>query len=57
MYVQGGERKQTGIKNITANPFVTVQAGRKIYAAKARRVRDIDETTKITQVMFETGGD
>jgi deazaflavin-dependent oxidoreductase (nitroreductase family) len=65
-YVSAGDKeyvcsgwgaKTDWYKNITANPFVTVQAGRKVYAAKARRVRDIDETTKIAQEMFETGGD
>jgi deazaflavin-dependent oxidoreductase (nitroreductase family) len=44
-------------KNIAVNPQVTVQVGRKIYAAKARRVQDIDEFTTITRELFETGGD
>ena len=57
-YVSSGWGAKTDwYKNITANPFVTVQAGRKVTAAKARRVRDIDEFTKITHEMLVTGGD
>ena len=44
-------------KNITANPLVSVQAGRKTYTAKARRVRDFDEITQVTRKMFFSGGD
>ena len=44
-------------KNITANPSVTVQAGRKTYTANARRVQDLDEFTQVIREMFATGGD
>ena len=44
-------------KNILTDPHVTVQVGRRIYGAKARRVQEIDEYTQIAQEMFETGGD
>jgi deazaflavin-dependent oxidoreductase (nitroreductase family) len=65
-YVSAGEKeyvcsgwgaKTDWYKNIVVNPQVTVQVGRKIYGAKARRVQDIDEYTRIAQEMFETGGD
>ena len=44
-------------KNILADPHVTVQVGNRMYGAKARRVQDPSEYTRIAQQMFETGGD
>src|SRR4030067_1944370 len=44
-------------KNILSKPHVTVQVGHRIYGAKARRVQDNNEYTRIAQEMFETGGD
>ena len=44
-------------KNILADPHVTVQVGHRIYGAKARRVQDNSEFTRIAQEIFETGGD
>jgi len=65
-YVLAGEREYVSsgwgartdwYKNILANPHVTVQVGGSVYSARARRVQDIGETTKIAQEMFATGGD
>jgi deazaflavin-dependent oxidoreductase (nitroreductase family) len=53
----GWGAKSDWYKNIVVTPSVTVQTGRKVYAAKARRVEDIDEYTHIVGEMFETGGD
>ena len=44
-------------KNILANPAVTIQARGKVYAARARRVGDLDEYTRIIAEMLDTGGD
>jgi deazaflavin-dependent oxidoreductase (nitroreductase family) len=44
-------------KNIVADPHVTVQVGGRVYSARARRVQDVGELTKIAQEMFSTGGD
>jgi len=57
-YVSSGWGARTDwYKNILANPHVTVQVGGRVYSARARRVQDISETTKIAQEMFATGGD
>lgn len=53
----GWGAKTDWYKNIEVNSLVTVQVGRKAYAAKARRVEDIDEYTKVVEEMFESGGD
>ena len=57
-YVSSGWGKRSDwIKNIEANPRVTVQVGHKIYPAQGRRVETLDEFETITQAMFESGGD
>jgi deazaflavin-dependent oxidoreductase (nitroreductase family) len=65
-FVVAGERiyvcsgwgaKSDWYKNILANPEVTLQVGRRVYSARARRVREIDEFQQIAQEMFATGGD
>lgn len=53
----GWGAKTDWYKNIEVNSLVTVQVGRKAYVAKARRVEDIDEYTKVVEEMFESGGD
>lgn len=53
----GWGRKSDWVKNIIENPQVTVQVGRRIYAAAARRVADREEYAGVIQAMFETGGD
>lgn len=53
----GWGEKSDWVKNIGVNPQVTVQVGCKSYSAVARRVQDGDEFARITQEMFETGGD
>jgi deazaflavin-dependent oxidoreductase (nitroreductase family) len=53
----GWGQKSDWYKNIVENPHVTVHVGRKIYAAKARRVKEFDEYAKVIREMFETGGD
>ena len=53
----GWGEKSDWVKNILANPQVTVQAGRKKYSAAARRVEEKDEFEDIVREMFETGGD
>lgn len=44
-------------KNILANPSVNIQARGKVYTARARRVADLDEYTRIVDEMLGTGGD
>lgn len=65
-YVRVGEReyvcsgwgeKSDWYKNIVVYPQVAIQVGWKTYCARARRVQEMDEFSKVTQEMFETGGD
>jgi hypothetical protein len=51
-----GERSDW-VKNILADPLVTVQVGRHQYTGKAYRVVDVDEFTTVAEKMFLTGGD
>jgi hypothetical protein len=53
----GWGTKSDWVKNIAANPLVTLQIGSKTLAAKARRVVDLEEFQTIVNEMFETGGD
>ena len=45
------------IQNILVNPIVTVQVSGKMYAAKARRVNDLEEFSSLSRAIFESGGD
>jgi len=49
--------KSDWVQNILKNPIVTVQVRRKVYAAKARRVEDLEEFSSLTRAMFASGGD
>ena len=51
-----GERSDW-VKNVLADPLVTVQVGRKIYSGRAYRVQDLQEFTTVAEAMFLTGGD
>jgi len=51
-----GERSDW-VKNVLADPLVTVQVGRKTYTGQAYRVQDLEEFTTVAQGMFLTGGD
>lgn len=44
-------------KNTMANANVTVQRGNRVYSARARRVQDKEEFSKIADHMFQSGGD
>ncbi len=57
-YVCSGWGKRSDwVKNILANPQVTVQVGRKGYTARAHRVQDQEEFSLVAEEMFLTGGD
>jgi deazaflavin-dependent oxidoreductase (nitroreductase family) len=45
------------VKNILKNPLVMIQTYRKTYAAKAYRVTDLEEFSRVADEMFHTGGD
>lgn len=51
-----GERSDW-VKNIQADPLVTVQVGRYTYSGRAYRVQDREEFTTVAEAMFLTGGD
>lgn len=51
-----GERSDW-VKNVLADPLVTVQVGRNQYVGYAYRVQDLEEFTAVTKQMFLTGGD
>ena len=51
-----GERSDW-VKNILADPLVTIQLGRREYAGQAYRVDDLEEFTAVAEQMFLTGGD
>lgn len=53
----GWGKKSDWYKNIKTNPQVTLQVGREIFSAKARRIKEIDEFMQIIDEMLETGGD
>lgn len=53
----GWGKKSDWYKNLKANPQVTLQVGREIFTAKAKRINEIDEFKQIIDEMFETGGD
>ncbi|MGB2963573.1 MAG: nitroreductase family deazaflavin-dependent oxidoreductase [Anaerolineales bacterium] len=44
-------------QNIQINPIVTVQVGQRTYTALAHRIDGLEEFKKVTEEMFETGGD
>lgn len=57
-YVASGWGDQTDwYKNFVENPSVTVQVGRKVYSAHARRVTDKNEFEGVGESLFESGGD
>jgi deazaflavin-dependent oxidoreductase (nitroreductase family) len=45
------------VKNILADPLVTVQVSRKKYTGQAYLVEDVEEFTTVAEAMFLTGGD
>jgi len=57
-YVCSGWGKRSDwVKNMLADPLVTVQVGQKTYSARAYRVTDLEEFTTVAEGMFLTGGD
>ena len=44
-------------RNLQANPQVTVQFGRTVYTATARRVADVEEYAAVMSHILRTGGD
>ena len=44
-------------KNIKTDPRVTVQVGRRVYSANARRIENIEEYQRIVEELYNTGGD
>jgi len=55
--LSGWGSRSDWVKNILANPLVTVQVGRRGYTAQAYRVEDREEFTMVADEMFRTGGD
>ena len=53
----GWGEKSDWYKNILADPKVTVCLGNNAFSARARRVDELDEFRRITEEMFESGGD
>lgn len=51
-----GERSDW-VKNILADPLVTIQVGRREYTGWAYRVDDLEEFMAVAEQMFLTGGD
>lgn len=51
-----GERSDW-VKNVLADPLVTVQVGRNTYSCRAYRVQAREEFTTVAKAMFLTGGD
>jgi len=55
--VSGWWLRSDWIKNIHADPLITVQVGLKTYAAHARRVVDLEEFRSVARSLFDSGGD
>ena len=53
----GWGKRSDWVKNIAANPHVTVQVRAKTFVAEARRIVGYEEFAQITREMFESGGD
>jgi deazaflavin-dependent oxidoreductase (nitroreductase family) len=55
--VSGWGERSDWVKNLLANPEVTVQVGRKTFSAHARRVEKESEVREIALSLFQSGGD
>lgn len=55
--ISGWGSRADWYQNITADPHVTVQAGRGAYNALARRVTDVEEHAAVMGLLLQTGGD
>lgn len=55
--ISGWWLRSDWVKNFQTDPLVTIQAGERIYAARARRLEDLEEIKAVAQKLFDTGGD
>jgi deazaflavin-dependent oxidoreductase (nitroreductase family) len=55
--VSGWGERSDWVKNIQADPMVTIQAGGKIYSAHASRLLDPEEFKGAARSLFDSGGD
>ena len=55
--VSGWGELSDWVKNFLTDPEVTIQLGRRTFAAHAKRVEDESEVRGIAQSLFQSGGD
>jgi deazaflavin-dependent oxidoreductase (nitroreductase family) len=55
--ISGWGLRSDWVRNLQADPLVTIQVGYKIYSAYARKVEDLEESKGVAQNLFDSGGD